>query len=243
MLPWSLKVLYGLISDNVIIFGSRKRSFIILGSLLQFASLQILFWIPFTRPGPIAYLAMFVNLSQAFMDLIVDSIMVVQQRRDLKNGSELLRSYASFFQMSGLLTGSSLGGWMNQHYHPKWCFLVYSPFGLVVAIAGCCLSSEIDRDGIEEMKGFWTDLQRTLAEMCKIPQIPVLYKVLGLIICSGFLDPSFGEFGFYFITNVRGISKTQTGLMATGGSIAGLIGVFLYGLLLRKYEYRTLYCW
>jgi len=44
--------------------------------------------------------------------------------------------------------------------------------------------------------------------MCKIPQIPVLCKVLGLIILSGFLDPSFGEFGFYFITNVKGISKT-----------------------------------
>jgi len=30
--------------------------------------------------------------------------------------------------------------------------------------------------------------------------------------------------------------------MATGSSIAGLIGVFLYGLLLRQYQYRTLYC-
>ena len=157
-LPWSLKLLYGLISDNVIIFGSRKRSFIILGSLIQLIALQLLFWSPFKGAGPIAYLSMFVNLSQAFMDLIVDSIMVVQQRRDLRNGSEVLRSYASFFQMTGLLIGSSLGGWMNQHFHPKWTFLVYSPFGLVVAIAGCRLSSEIDRQGIYEMKGFWQDL-------------------------------------------------------------------------------------
>jgi len=38
-LPWSFKLIYGLISDNVVLFGSRKKVFIVLGALLQFTCL------------------------------------------------------------------------------------------------------------------------------------------------------------------------------------------------------------
>jgi predicted MFS family arabinose efflux permease len=148
-LPWAFKLIYGLIADNVVLFGSRKKVFIIMGSLIQFLCLQALCWIPFENPAPVAYLMMIINMSLAFMDLVVDSIMVVQQRRDLKNGAEVLRSYASSFQMTGILLGSCVGGYMNQYYHPKWTFLLYSAIGASVAVSGCTLSSEIDKEGIE----------------------------------------------------------------------------------------------
>jgi len=50
--------------------------------------------------------------------------------------------------------------------------------------------------------------------------MPILYNILKFIILAGFFDPSFIEFNFYYSTNVRGITKTEIGLIATGSSVA-----------------------
>ena len=75
--PWTIKILYGIISDNLVIFGSRKRSYIIIGGAIQFTSLQIMFWFNINNISFASALFMFVNFSSAFMDVIVDSMMVI----------------------------------------------------------------------------------------------------------------------------------------------------------------------
>ena len=51
---------------------------------------------------------------------------------------------------------------------------------------------------------------------------------LGYLLLSSALSPSFGEFGFYYNTNVRHIQKTTIGILETLGSISNLLGVILY---------------
>ena len=64
---------------------------------MQFFALQLLFWVPFSSPAPLAYLVMTVNMLLAFMDLVVDGVMVKEARKDLKKGAQVLRSYSSTF--------------------------------------------------------------------------------------------------------------------------------------------------
>ena len=77
-IPWSLKLLYGLVADNLHINGSRKKSFVLIGAIVQFLSLQTLFWFDFTKETSVivALMLMLINFSQAFMDLIVDTILI-----------------------------------------------------------------------------------------------------------------------------------------------------------------------
>ena len=75
--PWTIKILYGIISDNLVICGSRKRSYIIIGGMIQFTSLQIIFWFNIQSVTFASILFMMVNFSSAFMDVIVDSMMVI----------------------------------------------------------------------------------------------------------------------------------------------------------------------
>ena len=97
--PWSLKLLYGLMVDNCSIGRSRKKYFMLLGALLEFIALMILFWVKFSADYAliVAFLAMTINLTQAYMDLIVDTILIDQARKNAETGSEDLRSLASFF--------------------------------------------------------------------------------------------------------------------------------------------------
>src|SRR5882762_1247322 len=46
-LPWSMKPLFGLFSDCLPIFGSRRRSYLILSTLATTASLALLLTVPF----------------------------------------------------------------------------------------------------------------------------------------------------------------------------------------------------
>ena len=41
-LPWSIKIFYGLISDNIPLFGSRRKSYLLIMALLQFLCMIVL---------------------------------------------------------------------------------------------------------------------------------------------------------------------------------------------------------
>ena len=121
----------------------------------------------------------------------------------MQHGSENLRSMATFWQCTGMILGALSAGIMNQYWEPKWCFLAYSSISVFVSASALNLSNEIDQKGIENMKGFWTDLKRSVSETWQIKSIPVIYMTLGYLVFSAVLSPSFGEFGFYYNTNVR----------------------------------------
>ena len=109
--------------------------------------------------------------------------------------------------MTGILLGSCVGGYMNQYYHPKWTFLLYSAIGASVAISGCTLSSEIDKEGIENCGSFFQNLKSSLRLMTKIVHIPVVMRMILFMFLSGLLSPAFEEFSFYYTSDVRGITK------------------------------------
>ena len=76
-LPWSLKIFYGLISDNVPILGSRRKSYLIISAIMQFLTMMVL-GLQHSQTEELATWMLFLsNLSIAFSDVIVDSLMVI----------------------------------------------------------------------------------------------------------------------------------------------------------------------
>jgi len=75
--PWTLKIFYGILSDNIPIMGSRKKSYIIGFSLIQFVLLQTAFWSSTSNVVFISILMMVVSLTQAFIEVVFDGILVI----------------------------------------------------------------------------------------------------------------------------------------------------------------------
>lgn len=86
-LSWTPKLFYGIISDTFPICGTRKKSYIIVMGLLQFVTAWMIAMINFKHPIMVCVLGFFMNLASAFMDVVVDGLMVMQARRDSINGS------------------------------------------------------------------------------------------------------------------------------------------------------------
>lgn len=76
MIPWSVKILYGLLSDNVPIMGTRRKSHVVIMGALQFISLVSVFLFDLQSKYAVASMLFCASLSGAYLDVIVDALMV-----------------------------------------------------------------------------------------------------------------------------------------------------------------------
>jgi MFS family permease len=111
--PWSLKPIYGLIADNLPIFGSKRRSYVALSGLMQFTFLIPLIPAYIESEYVIAGFLTIYAMSVAFNDSIIDALMVMQSRRDPERGSEELNSYSWLWLAFGGIVGSISAGFLT----------------------------------------------------------------------------------------------------------------------------------
>jgi MFS family permease len=138
-LPWSFKWIYGVITDTVPLFGSRKRSWLMIMGVAQTISLLTLVVGEFTTPLPVVALLFTANITGAFMDVVCDAIMVIQAKQDPLNGSSELQSMAWASQGVAMIIGSILGGYFTEKLHPSYCFGFEGCFGILVSLNAFCL--------------------------------------------------------------------------------------------------------
>jgi hypothetical protein len=111
-LPWTPKILYGIITDCFPIFGSSKRAYIVLMGFVQSMAALAIATIRFEEAKSVMLLALVSNFGGAFMDVIADGMMVVNARKDPVGGSEDLQSYSWIFYGLGGIFGCGLSGWL-----------------------------------------------------------------------------------------------------------------------------------
>jgi hypothetical protein len=55
-----------------------------------------------------------------------------------------------------------------------------------------------------------------------------VYQIIIYILLDGLTSPSFGDFSYFFLMNVIGISKFMFAMITLIGSVCGVIGVLIY---------------
>lgn len=87
-----------------------------------------------------AWMLFFSNVSIAFSDVIVDSLMVIQARRYPEDGSEELNAFSWTCMSIGGLVGSFAAAILTEEYEPGYCFLFSSGMGLVIFVVAIKMS-------------------------------------------------------------------------------------------------------
>jgi MFS family permease len=111
-LPWIPKLLYGIITDVFPICGSGKRSYVFIMGMIQ-ATACLLMAISIQSgisAGTLCILAVVNSFGGAFMDVIVDGMMVVNSRKNPEAGSEELQAYSWGFYGVGGVVGNLASG-------------------------------------------------------------------------------------------------------------------------------------
>jgi MFS-type transporter involved in bile tolerance (Atg22 family) len=76
-LPWSLKLIYGIITDNVPIFGMYRKPYLIFFAFLQFLMMFILFYWEHNNALEVTFLLMTASFSMAFSNVVIDAVLVI----------------------------------------------------------------------------------------------------------------------------------------------------------------------
>ena len=131
-LAWSVKILYGLISDNIPIFGSKRKSYLVIGAFIQVLTMSLLATFGESSPFLAAFCIFATTLSIAFSDVIVDSLLIIQARKDPQYGSEDLQSFSWYCQAAGGFFGATTAAFLTQNFAPSMSFGLYAIFGLAL---------------------------------------------------------------------------------------------------------------
>lgn len=76
-IPWTIKIVYGLLSDNVPIMGTNRKSYIILMGIIQFLSLISIFFLHETNGLTISLFLTMAAMTEAFVNVVADAIMCI----------------------------------------------------------------------------------------------------------------------------------------------------------------------
>ncbi|HPM82884.1 MAG TPA: MFS transporter, partial [Candidatus Anammoximicrobium sp.] len=123
-LPWSIKPLYGLISDFLPIFGSRRRSYLILTTAVTVLGLGYLYFFP-PQPGAVRvllWLLVIPTVGVAFSDVVSDALMV--ERGQPLGLTGRLQSVQWAAMYAATILAGFVGGWLSQHRREEVGFLI-----------------------------------------------------------------------------------------------------------------------
>ena len=76
-LPWSFKIVYGLITDNVPICYLKRKPYLIFFGYLQFVLMFSLYVFDLGSAAELAGLLTAASLSMAFSNVVTDAILIV----------------------------------------------------------------------------------------------------------------------------------------------------------------------
>ena len=74
---WSIKIMYGLLSDNLPVCGTRRKSYLLLMGILQFISIASIFLFQIKSGLKVCILLAISSMTIAFSNVVCDAILCV----------------------------------------------------------------------------------------------------------------------------------------------------------------------
>ncbi|MEG4441829.1 folate/biopterin family MFS transporter [Microcoleus sp. AT9_B5] len=235
-LPWTIKPLFGFMSDGLPIFGYRRRPYIVLSGLLgtsAWVSLATIVHTPLAATGAIALS----SLSAAVSDVIADSLVVERARKESVTDAGSLQSLSWGATALGGLITAYLSGSLLQHFSTQTIFLICAFFPLIVSATAWLIAEEktTKRTGFETVKDQLKQLRQAVTQ--KTIWLPTAF--LFLLQATPSSDAAF----FFFTTNELGFPPEFLGQVRLVTSIATLTGVWLFQRFLKTVPFRVIFGW
>lgn len=235
-LPWTIKPLFGFLSDGLPIFGYRRRPYLILSGLMGAAA-----WLVLATWAHTAWLAtvmiLLSSLSIAISDVIVDSLVVERARQETQSQAGTLQSLSwGAAAIGGLLT-AYLGGLLLEYTNTRIVFAVTATFPLIVSVVAWLITEE----PVQETSNFQTVWHQVKQLKAAFSQRVIWMPALFLFLWQS--TPSADSAFFFFTTNDLGFEPEFLGRVRLVTSLAALIGIAIFQRFLKAVPFRVIFAW
>jgi len=233
-IPWFIKPVYGLLSDFVPLFGTRRRSYFLIMSAMAALAAVTVSLMPGASYVTLATMITLLWLGVGFTDVLTDALMV-------ENGQRVgLTGVFQSVQWGALSAASILvgvgGGYLAERRAFAAAFALVACFPVVSFLMALLVVREAPaRPSLEGFGETWSAVREALGRRD-------LWAVAGFTFFFMF-SPSFGPAFFYYETDVLGFSQTFIGVLSSLGAAASIVGAWAYARLSRRYSLRRLIVW
>lgn len=216
-LPWSLKPLFGLVTDFVPLLGWRRKSWLIVASSLACLGLIAAFLAPLPRGATTTLLLLLLlpSLGLAFADVIADALMV-EQGKPLKATGRLQSIQWASIYGAAILTGVA-GGWLTERGLQRVAFLICGVMALFTFVAALVFVRE-PRHARPR-----TSLREALRALRGAVTSPAVIGVGSFLFLWRF-NPFSSSVLYLHLTQRLGVSEQRFGLIASVSAAAAIGG-------------------
>ena len=235
-LPWTIKPLFGFLSDGLPLFGYRRRPYLILSGLLGAIA-----WLVLATVAHTAWLAtamiLLSSVSVAMSDVIVDSLVVERARQESQNDTGTLQSLSWGASAIGGVLTAYLGGLLLEHTSTRVVFAITATFPLIVSVVAWLIAEDpvTETSNRQRVWGQITQLKAAFSQ--RAIWMPALFLFLWQSTPSA--DAAF----FFFTTNDLGFEPEFLGRVRLVTSLAALIGIAIFQRFLKAVPFRTIFAW
>jgi len=259
-LPWSLKPLYGLVSDSFPINGRHRKPYLVIAAFLGVFAWCTLAFIthamtdsPASSMGLITTLLCLSNFSTALSDVIVDA-MVAERCGELarasseavSEGEDALQSLCWGSLAVGGLVGSLLG--ILTASAPPWCTFLATAVcpGFVLVASYALTESSSSKSKLPDKESGFRAISRQLRSLSEALCKPSISGPLLFFFLRNAMVPSCSQAMFFFSTDVLHFSKEFLNMQLLLGYACLLLGTTVFSHYIAKAGYGFsqifLYC-
>ena len=224
-LPWVIKPLYGLISDFCPLFGSRRRSWLILANLAGAAAFA---GVAFTgTPAGIVPALVLTAVAMAVSSTLCGALLVENGQRT--GGSNAFVNQQWLFFNIALVGASLIGGQLAQHLEASAALRaaawIAAAAPLAVLPALLLIQEPLARIDLPALRQRFGALMRALRSR-------LLWLIAAYLFCYYF-SPGFGTPLYFHMTDRLGFSQGFVGLLSSVNAGGWIAGGLLYRWALR----------
>jgi hypothetical protein len=228
-MPWNVKILSGIISDSIPLFGTRRRHYLLLSSLMAGFLWLAMAFMP-VRFTPLVIMAILMNVALVFVSTISGGILVEGgQTFNITGKLSSVRVFA--MNMAGLAT--PLGALLAAYA------LGYSAIAAAIPLFALFVIAFFMYDEKPVAKRDPRVLRDVAAQLKIAVKAKSLWFAAGLLFMVQFAPGFFTPLMFYQ-TDTLHFSEKFISLLTLVDAIAGAAGAFFYVYFCRRFTLRQL---
>jgi Na+/melibiose symporter-like transporter len=238
-LAWSIKPLYGLLTDFVPFAGSQRRSYLLLTTAVAFISMTALYFLPLNsqRAALLLMLLFPTAVAIAFSDVVIDAMMVGAGQQRGTTGQ--LQSIQWTCLYAATIVTGVVGGALSQRGMQQAGFLIAGLFCALSLVAVWLLVPEPRRRAtLPSMK---TNVvgdaklspSQAMAEMLTAFRRPGVVAI-GVFLFLWNFNPFSSTVLYYYSIGALHFSEQFVGSLTSWHAVGLLTGSVFYGVVCRK---------
>ncbi len=227
-IPWMLKPLYGLISDFLPIFGSRRKSYFIFAGALA-ASAYGALWALGVNAETLKICLFLAAIGFAFSDVLCDATMIEKGQPLNATGSLQSVQWGTLYAAGIIIAVSQ--GYIAQYMPLETALLLPLATAIVmIGFTAIALTEPKIDSAAEASRLAWSGVRQAIRSK------PIWAAAVFIFLYN--CAPSLGDSFYYYEKDVLGFSDVMIGYVAMTSSIGGVIGAVLFSRITQSVPHR-----